>query len=237
MKTLRRLMSQELSVSDFSQAVLFPTLEHIEQYAELNDSLTLEEILSDFEQSAKLGKHYVMADVEDVRTMARLLQPIKSLTLRERFVFCMAPVDMKDNYATAMHLNMAAKFAAKRKVAMRVEVPVGIPKTPNELLGIESLVRCIESYIWLSHRFPSAFVDVERVTEARNSLNSLIMSGLENMSAAEAQQHLYRRERRRRKGFEEEEDEYDGSVTRRRSPVTRKRTPPKGASRAARTRR
>lgn len=123
------------------------------------------------------GSPFMPSNMEETIATATMLDRI-AMSLEDRFVFSICPVDRKDREALTSLRTWASLHAAGR--------PVPAPSvSPYGYLGlIEAGVRLASAYLWLARRFPATFDDVEGAQAARTAGNEAIEAELRNTAVA-----------------------------------------------------
>ena len=137
-------------------------------------------VLRGFEEQATTSQHYVMAQVEEVQTLALMIAHLP-LTLREAYLFSIAPCDPQDGPVAAAFLRFATAFARGRvSPLLALPCPLQPARSEAELQTLEAAHRVLDLYVWLAYRF-EAFEGREVVEEHRALLAQLIDTSLRDM--------------------------------------------------------
>ena len=126
-------------------------------------TVNLSNLLSMFYRRAEMDESgkYFLCDLAEKTAVAQAIDEIP-LTFRHRYTFCMAPVDADNEELLSRFRTFALEFSRFGKVGLRDSVVNHrIPKTPTELLSIETMHRVFDVYLWLGQHFPLSFIDME----------------------------------------------------------------------------
>lgn len=186
LKTLKGMLSS--SPPPAEKAGLYPTAEQIEMVAyHLPDSslLSILEIFTDFCQMD--DSLYFMCSIESFRHLAEKIDNIQ-LPLRVRYIFCCAPVNIRDAKVVMMLIRMAREYRNNRVMtadwlAKMVNWPPPVPQTIVDLSSLESLHDVFELYQWLSLRFSDMFPETDSVRDMKRTLDYIIVQGLAQLTS------------------------------------------------------
>eukprot|EP01041_Mallomonas_annulata_P008775 gene8775-18149_t len=132
----------------------------------------LSELLSSFRHSADLQGDgiYFLCDLEERTALAAAIDHVENMSFRDKYMFCMAPVSTDNIALTKWYVHLAEQYAEGGDVLlldmedMTLTKDLNTPRTPEQLLKLESIHQMIDLYIWLGRRFDS-FVDVSLAVE------------------------------------------------------------------------
>ena len=187
-------------------AGLLPPSEFVEEFAaRLPKGLPFEYIFQRVCDVAKMHPRFKLCEVSSQTTIARILDSVKDLTIRDRLCFSSAPAN------TRKELNVSLLIAYGKCVANGKPVAcVDIPEIPLEILdapmsgtreylaGLEFLHSSLVLYLWLSYRFVAIFTDREQATYAKSLAELRISETLTKFShAAELKERLKQLKSRR----------------------------------------
>ncbi|KAH9295761.1 hypothetical protein KI387_039349, partial [Taxus chinensis] len=144
-------------------AGLFPSFDILALYSRLHPEYTFYSVLEQFVEKAKLSSNYFLSDCEDIMNAAAVIEDLP-LGLQERYIFCISPVDIKDNISAQGLIQFAEAYAKKGRVHLQeIFTPetLRIPKTHNALIELESIHKVLDLYVWLGFHFEESFPDRE----------------------------------------------------------------------------
>ncbi|KAG9451949.1 hypothetical protein H6P81_004853 [Aristolochia fimbriata] len=165
------------------RAGLFPTYDLLLLYSRLQSTTGFQSILENFLEQAKLSPHYFIADCEAMLKVAGVIDELP-LTLQDKYLFCISPVDMDDDISAQGLIQFAETFAKKGIVRLKEIFTPGtlqVPKTQNALKELESVHKVLDLYVWLSFRMEESFPDRELASSQRAICSLLIEEFLERL--------------------------------------------------------
>ena len=129
---------------------------------------------------------YFLCDLTDMLGVARLLEEIP-LKLKDRYTFCIAPVDTKQAELMSYLRFFARQYQHKKEVKLGVDVfGEKIPVTPLELKHLEEVHAVVDVYLWLGLRFgEDIFIELKDAEEAAERCSELIEEGLKRLKPKE----------------------------------------------------
>ncbi|KRX61297.1 ATP-dependent RNA helicase SUPV3L1, mitochondrial [Trichinella sp. T9] len=169
-----------------SAAGLFPTLEQIEMFSYYLPKATLSNLLDIFVSlSAVDESRFFMCNVDDLKFLADMIEHVP-LTLKVRYIFCMAPISRKKPFVCGMFLRYARKFSRGEPLtsdwlARTVGWPFSAPTKIVDLIHLEDVFDVLDTYLWLGYRFTDMFPETEQVRAMQRELDVLIRESLQNV--------------------------------------------------------
>ncbi|KAL6636910.1 hypothetical protein ACP70R_024482 [Stipagrostis hirtigluma subsp. patula] len=163
------------------RAGLFPTFDLLSLYSRLHGTDFFHPILERFLEKAKLSSDYFIADCEDMLKVAAIVDDLP-LGLYDKYLFCLSPVDMRDDILIQGLVQFAENYAKKGIVRLKEIFTPGtlqVPKTHNQLKELESIHKVLELYVWLSFRMEDSFPDREVAASQKSICSMLIEEYLE----------------------------------------------------------
>jgi hypothetical protein len=145
---------------------------------EVELELGLMEVMDSFFSMAEVSSTYFMCRSRSMAAIASYLAQLQPLSIAERYVLCSVPVNARDRLAMQMLYQFAAARAARRPMPLSIRLPREPPRT---LLGMNELCTknsILDAYLWLSHKFPSTFVQREGALEMRQTCIELLEQGI-----------------------------------------------------------
>uniref|UniRef100_A0A803MQV1 RNA helicase n=1 Tax=Chenopodium quinoa TaxID=63459 RepID=A0A803MQV1_CHEQI len=171
---------------DLECAGLFPSYDLMLMYSRANPQNGLYQILEHFSINSKLASNYFMSNCEEL--LPKLTQKVAAiidelpLGLREKYIFCISPVDVDDDISSQGLVQFAQTYAKKGIVNLREIFTPGtlkVPKTPAAMQELESIHKVLELYVWLSYRLDDSFPDREMAASQKSICSMLIEEFLE----------------------------------------------------------
>ena len=187
---------------NLQRAGIFPEYEHFEAFVassreqganEGTERRSFLELLTHFAQVAEGSKthqeedhHFFLCRQESTMAIARLLDRVEGLSIKDMYSFCMAPASSTDLRIQAAMLQFASRYARGEAVEMQIDPGTGIPRTPAEMRDLETAAAIVTLWQWLSNRFgdETYFPNPERAAETAATICRLLSEGLELMSNA-----------------------------------------------------
>lgn len=149
--------------------------------------LSLSDMLARFESAPSQDTLlYFMCDVTVPKEIAKVLQaiPNEALDIRDRWAFCMAPVqtDNRDHMLALKDYAVGYTYEQRCRLPRWQHLAVAkaqVPTSPEELAVLESVYGLLDIYQWLGNKFGSdVFVDLKDISGLRARCCALIEEGL-----------------------------------------------------------
>ncbi|KAF8660630.1 hypothetical protein HU200_057536 [Digitaria exilis] len=163
------------------RAGLFPTFDVLSLYSRLHGTDFFHPILERFLEKAKLSPDYFIAECEDMLKVAAIVDDLP-LGLYDKYLFCISPVDLRDDISVQGLVQFAENYAKKGIVRLKEIFTSGtlqVPKTHNQLKELESVHKVLELYVWLSFKVEDSFPDREVAASQKAICSMLIEEYLE----------------------------------------------------------
>lgn len=165
------------------RAGLFPSFDLLSMYSRLHPESGIYQILDHFLEHAKLSSNYFISDCEEMLKVAAIIDELP-LRLHDKYLFCISPVDMKDDISTQGLTQFAQNYAKNGIVRLREIFTPGtleVPRTPNELKDLESIHKVLDLYVWLGFRLEDSFPDHELAASQKAICGRLIEDFLDSL--------------------------------------------------------
>lgn len=117
---------------------LFPCFEQFELFAAQFPQMPFNELLDKFRENSRLDQSFFFCKQDGVKKVANMLEKVPGLTLKERYNFCFAPVNIRDPKAMYHLLRFASYYSQKKPVSIAMGMPRGSAKNDAELLDLET---------------------------------------------------------------------------------------------------
>jgi len=157
LKLIHEAISSSSIDNDDYKAVILPSNELLFQYYTSQKEKLFSVVLRKYFSSTRVDDTYELARYENLVRQAGIIDNL-NLSLSERYIYCMAPVDLESNQIRDTFYNLAEQHANQTTVNFQ-EHTLSI-----NLLYLEQDYRRTELYIWLANRFPLLYVDREIAT-------------------------------------------------------------------------
>lgn len=185
--------SYEQPPTPLKSAGLFPSSDQMEEFAKQMPGITdLGDLIDKYVLLARLDGDYFLCNHADMKDAAALLRDIE-LKLKDRFTFCMAPVNLRNPLARRVFIDYATAHAQDQSVQLDIYLPKYAPQTAESLRDVEIKAQIIDLYLWLSFRFETTFVERELALERKARVLELVEQGLLNTTYNREQKKSYRR--------------------------------------------
>ncbi|KAJ8543217.1 hypothetical protein K7X08_005740 [Anisodus acutangulus] len=165
------------------RADLFPNFNLLYMYSHLHPKHGLHDILEHFLDNAKLSEHYFIANCEEMLKVATLIDTLP-LSLHDKYLFCISPVDMDDDISSQGLTQFATNYSKNGLVRLREIFTPGtlkVPKSHTALQELESIHKVLDLYVWLSYRLEESFPDRELASSQKAICSMLIEEFLERL--------------------------------------------------------
>lgn len=183
---LKQILSE--NVDPVEQVGLHPTADQIETFAYQLPKATLSNLIDIFMHLCKVDhQNYFMCNMRDFKYLADITEPIP-LPLKDRYVFCCAPISIQETLICNMFLKFGRKYSTGQPLTYEwlmdmLCAPFKPPKTLSDLISLEQTFDVFDLYLWLGYRFPNMFPDMEYVREAQSELNDVIQDSVDAITA------------------------------------------------------
>lgn len=116
--------------------------------------------------------------------IARLLDRVDGLSIKDMYSFCMAPASSNDLRIQAAMWQFAGRYGRGEAVEMQIDPGNVPPRTHAEMRDFEAAHAVVTLWMWLSNRFGNEayFPNAEGAAETAASICRLLSQGLERMS-------------------------------------------------------
>ncbi|HEY0818027.1 MAG TPA: helicase-related protein [Rhizobacter sp.] len=171
-KLLKELLAKQPRAPRHFKAPVAPNGWHVDTISSRLRKTRLREVLDVFMEQLKLDDaHFAVAELEQMLELASELDRVASkLSLKQRFVYAQAPVDVRAEAQVAEFLDWAASHALVGKAGR----PWFLDAVDghSRLDRMEQALRSCTLWLWLDLRFPGVYGQVDEVHLLRESLNA-----------------------------------------------------------------
>jgi ATP-dependent RNA helicase SUPV3L1/SUV3 len=171
LKVLKDLLAKTPRAPRDFKAPVAPNGWHVDTISSRLHKTRLHEVLGVFMQQLKLDDaHFAVAELEQMLNLAEELDKSASrLTLKERFIYAQAPVDMRTDSLVKEFL----EWSHNHSHSGRAGRPWFLDAVDghSKLERMEQALRGCTLWLWLDLRFPGVYGHVEEVHALRSSLN------------------------------------------------------------------
>ncbi|WPT13716.1 ATP-dependent RNA helicase SUV3L [Picochlorum sp. SENEW3] len=166
-----------------SRAGIYPEYEHFEAFAASKQSQVYSDLIKEFSQEAVLGGKYFFCKQESTIELAKLLERVSGLSMKDLYSFCMAPASTGDLRIRAAILYFAKKYAAGEACELEIDPGDVPPTTSDAMRDFEAAHQVATLWLWLSNRFDTVyFANREKADTTAQKICRLLSQGLEIMS-------------------------------------------------------
>ena len=170
-RVLKELLAKTPRAPRDFKAPVAPNGWHVDTISSRLHKTRLAEVLGVFMQQLRLDDaHFEVAELEQMLDLAEELDKCAaSLTLKERFVYAQAPVDMRTDALVQEFLSWSHNHAHNGKAGR----PWFLDAVDghSRLERMEQALRGCTLWLWLDLRFPGVYGHVEEVHALRGALN------------------------------------------------------------------
>jgi ATP-dependent RNA helicase SUPV3L1/SUV3 len=171
LRTLRDLLAKTPHAPRNFKAPVAPNGWHIDTISARLHMRRLRDVLGVFVEQLKLDDaHFAVAELEQMLELSEQLdQSAAKLTLKERFTYAQAPVDMRTEGQLQEFLDWTSRHAHLGQAGK----PWFLDQVDghSRLERMEQALRACTLWLWLDLRFPGAYGHVEEVIALRSALN------------------------------------------------------------------
>ncbi|KAL6719124.1 RNA helicase [Lecanora helva] len=144
---------------------------------------------------------YHLCDLKNQTAIADIIQPVQSLTVHDRIVFCASPANPKRSSRMASTLRAFARCVGEHKSGALLDIPELLLDVLDEEMKLdraymerlESLHMALILYLWLSYRFAGVFINQGMAFYVKGLVEEKIDKLLAEYSASPAIREQIRR--------------------------------------------
>ena len=170
-RVLKELLAKQPRAPNNFKAPVAPNGWHVDTISARLGKTKLRDVLAVFMEQLKLDDaHFAVAELEQMLELAGQLDGVAAkLTLKERFTYAQAPVDMRTDTLVQDYLGWAANHALTGKAGK----PAFLDHVDghSRLERMEQALRGCTLWLWLGLRFPGVYGHEETVYTLRGVLN------------------------------------------------------------------
>jgi len=171
LRVLKELLPRTPTAPADFKAPVAPNGWHVDTIAARLGKTKLREVLGVFVEQLKLDDaHFQVAELEQMLELAEQLdKSAGTLTLKERFIYAQAPVDMRTDALVQEFL----EWSHHHSTSGRAGRPWFLDAVDgsSRLDRMEQALRACTLWLWLDLRFPGVYGHLEEVIALRSSLN------------------------------------------------------------------
>jgi ATP-dependent RNA helicase SUPV3L1/SUV3 len=171
LRTLKELLPRSPAAPPDFKAPVAPNGWHVDTISARLGKTKLREVLGVFMEQLKLDDaHFQVAELEQMLELAEKLDDsAKKLTLKERFIYAQAPVDMRTDTQLQEFLDWSSSHAHTGRAGR----PWFLDAVDghSRLERMEQALRACTLWLWLGLRFEGVYGHFEEVLVLRSALN------------------------------------------------------------------
>ncbi|WKX96045.1 hypothetical protein Q1695_012480 [Nippostrongylus brasiliensis] len=182
--TLKEILSQP--VEPIETVGIAPTFEQIETFSFHLPQASFVHLLDLFVSVCSISDQFFICTVDQMRTLADLIDYIP-LPLKVRYTFCISPINVESKLTAAAFVKMVRRFSSGQCLTydwmmdMLNWDAIGQPENLQQLEHLEKVYEVLDTYLWLSLRFPDMLPDEVAVREACKELDKMLQISVENI--------------------------------------------------------
>ncbi len=168
-RELRRLFRTPLE--PLTKAGLSPNIEQLQQLHYHRPKAPLSALMEFMQVFGTLDPLYFMTDTGAMEGILEHIEHVE-LSLHDRFLFAMAPVNKREKSQTiAALVHYAQTFATSETVELNagfIPGPNAVPRNAHKIEHLEGLYSHLDLYVWLARRYgDTVFVHREKAQQLR----------------------------------------------------------------------
>lgn len=162
-------------IADLRTLPIAPSWAHIDKLSNIQFSNRLGELLEYFEQSIMFSGntanlYFTLSPNKTQIALAHLIDShAPNLALRDKFILSCAPTSLTNNFDLDYFLICLQSIDRHKIQILPKELTWLTAKSPKYLARAEKLTRDISLYAWLSFKFPSIFVEANKIHDLRRA--------------------------------------------------------------------
>lgn len=171
--------------------------------------ISLEHIYNLFASRATVDSDglYFLCNIEERLFLAQLLDDMP-LNALDRYSFSMAPVQKDCQASVTYFRHYAWMFAKGIPVTLGIDIlkPSDVADSMEKLFRFEEIHRVLEIYVWLGHRYPQAFSELNDAISKASQCSQIISDALHSLSFNDSKK--YKQRKREKKSPHQRSEEY-----------------------------
>ncbi|KAK5974825.1 Helicase C-terminal domain-containing protein [Trichostrongylus colubriformis] len=182
--TLREILSQP--VEPIEMVGIAPTYEQIETFSFHLPQASFVHLLDLFVSVCSITDHFFICTVDQMRSLADLIDYIP-LPLKVRYTFCISPINVESKLTAAAFVKMVRRFSSGQCLTydwmmdMLNWDAISLPENLQQLEHLEKVYEVLDTYLWLSLRFPDMLPDEVAVRDACRQVDEMLQISVENI--------------------------------------------------------
>nr|CAD2134621.1 unnamed protein product [Meloidogyne enterolobii] len=188
-RLLGRLMNEP--IQPIAQAGISPSFEAIELFSLHLPHCSLSQLLDIFASISSVSEDYFSCSHARIREMAILIEHIP-LSLRDRYTFCLCPVNNSgSSFLSTAYIMIVKKYSEGNAITIQFikHLVMGEMRLADNLERLRTLgdvYDILYAYLWLSYRFEDYFPNRDLVRELQVECGDLINKSIQLMILKES---------------------------------------------------
>jgi len=177
---LRAALAMPIEEMKTPHAGIFPEFEHLELFASQVPGLPFSTLLTMMAEESRLDGKFFFCKQDPLVEVAKLLESVPSLSLKDRYHFCTVPMDTREPAARQHLLKYARQYAMAEICEFDRPVPHKPPVSERELRNLENLHALVSTWLSLAIRLKreDIFIGVEQTEENAARIIKLMSEAL-----------------------------------------------------------
>ncbi|EDV22910.1 uncharacterized protein TRIADDRAFT_58600 [Trichoplax adhaerens] len=172
---IQRLL--DTPIEPIQRAGLGLTWSDVELFSYYLPEASFTDILDLFSNLVKVGDKFFICRNEEFKNVAAIVDTVEGLLLKEKYIFCLAPIDHRNPLMSSAVLKFATHVGKRTSITDAslkelIPYPFKMPDDEEKLFTLEAVYDILDLYLWL--RFPDYFVNYHEVCRLQKELESVI---------------------------------------------------------------
>ncbi|KJH45132.1 helicase protein [Dictyocaulus viviparus] len=182
--TLREILSRP--VEPIEVVGIAPTFEQIETFSFHLPQASFVHLLDLFVSVCSISEQFFICTVDQMRALADLIDYIP-LPLKVRYTFCISPLNVENKLASSAFVKMVRRFSSGQCLTydwmmdMLDWDSLNQPENLEQLEHMEKVYEVLDTYLWLSMRFPDMLPDGSAIRDCCQKLDTILQISVENI--------------------------------------------------------
>lgn len=167
------------------KAGIFPSPAQLRAFADVVPAGTpFHEMIETFTTACRMDGPFFLCKDAAILMTSRLLEPFTSLTVEERTMLAIAPINVSREEVRQSFLSYLTQYDAGQPVRLNLQLPYADPSfLARDLNTLEAKIQALDVYVWMGQRLgPLAFPDLADAVTKRSTAADLLEGALEQMS-------------------------------------------------------
>jgi len=177
---LRAALAVPIEEMKTPHAGIFPEFEHLELFASQVPGLPFATLLKMMAEESRLDGKFFFCRQDPLVEVAKLIESVPSLSLKDRYHFCTAPIDYRQQEAKNYLVKYARQYSEAEICEFDLSLPNGPPATERELRSLEAMHQLAAMWLSLALRLKreDIFVGVQDAEKSAARIIDLMSDAL-----------------------------------------------------------